>query len=69
MVHENVVAIHSVAEAGGLPYFVMPYIRGTSLERRLHERGPLGVTEILRIAWQTAAGLAAGMPKVWFTAT
>ena len=59
VVHENVVAIHSVAEAGGLPYFVMPYIRGTSLERRLHERGPLGVTEILRIAWQTAAGLAA----------
>jgi len=59
VVHENVVAIHSVAEAGGLPYFVMPYIRGTSLERRLQERGPLGVTEILRIAWQTAAGLTA----------
>lgn len=59
VVHENVVAIHSVAEANGLPYFVMPYIRGASLERRLHERGPLGVTEILRIAWQMAAGLTA----------
>ena len=59
VVHENVVAIHSVAEAGALPYFVMPYIRGASLERRVHERGPLRVTEILRIAWQAAAGLAA----------
>jgi serine/threonine-protein kinase len=59
VVHENVVAIHAVAEANGLPYFVMPYLRGRSLERRLNECGPLGVTEILRIGMQTAAGLAA----------
>jgi len=31
VVHENVVAIYGVAEAGSLPYFVMPYVRGTSL--------------------------------------
>ena len=59
VVHENVVAIHCVAEANNLPYFVMPYIRSTSLQKRLNEHGPLGVTEILRIAMQTAAGLAA----------
>ena len=59
VVHENVVAIHGVAEAGDLPYFVMPYVRGTSVQKRLNDHGPLGVTEILRIAMQTAAGLTA----------
>ncbi len=59
VVHENVVAIHGVSEAGGLPYFVMPYSRGESLQKRLDRVGPLAVEEILRIALQTARGLAA----------
>jgi len=59
VVHENVVAIHGVAEAGDLPYFVMPYVRGTSVQKRLNDHGPLGVPEILRVAMQTAAGLSA----------
>ncbi|MDP6446915.1 MAG: serine/threonine-protein kinase, partial [Pirellulaceae bacterium] len=41
------------------PYLVMPYIRGASLQRRLDESGPLAVDEVLRIAHQTARGLAA----------
>ncbi len=61
VVHENVVAIHAVADPGapGLPFFVMPYIRGASLEKRLAQRGPLGVSEILRVSMQIANGLAA----------
>ncbi len=59
VVHENVVAIHAVADAGPLPFFVMPYIRGASLEKRLNQHGPLGVSEILRVSMQIAAGLAA----------
>ncbi len=59
VVHENVMAIHAVAEAQGLPYLVMPYIRGASLEQRLRARGPLAIEEVLRIALQVAAGLAA----------
>ncbi len=59
VVHDNVIAIHGVAEAGGLPYLVMPYVRGVSLQKRLNDHGPLGVAEILRIGMQTAAGLAA----------
>ncbi len=59
VVHENVVAIHAVAEGGPLPYFVMPYLRGASLQKRLDVRGPLGVAEILRVAVQIASGLAA----------
>jgi serine/threonine protein kinase len=56
---EHVVAIHSVDEANGLPYLVMEYISGTSLQHRLDCNGPLALEEILRIGRQTAAGLAA----------
>jgi serine/threonine protein kinase len=59
VVHENVVAIHAVADSVPLPYFVMPYLRGSSLQRRLDSDGPLGTSEILRVAVQIAAGLAA----------
>ena len=59
VVHDNVIEIYGVAEARGLPYLVMPYVRGTSLQRRLDESGPLTVLEVLRIGLQAAAGLAA----------
>jgi serine/threonine-protein kinase len=59
VLHENVVAIHRVAEANGLPYLVMPYVPGDSLQKRLNEQGPFDVAEILRIGMQIAAGLAA----------
>ncbi len=59
VVHENVVAIHAVADSGPLPYFAMPYLRGSSLQKRLDAHGPLGVAEILRVAVQIATGLSA----------
>jgi serine/threonine-protein kinase len=59
VVHDNVMAIHAVAEANGLPYIVMPYVRGPSLEKRLRQTGALGVVEVLRIGMQIAKGLAA----------
>jgi serine/threonine protein kinase len=59
VVHEHVVAIHAVQEAEGLPYLVMPYIDGRSLQDRLNRSGPLEIREILRIGVQAAAGLAA----------
>jgi hypothetical protein len=57
--HEHVVAIHDVGEAEGLPYLVMQYIAGVSLEQRLDRTGRLELAEVLRIGMQTAAGLAA----------
>lgn len=59
MTHENVIDIYGVAESNGLPYLVMPYARGQSLQKRIDERGPLPVVEVLRIGSQIAAGLAA----------
>ena len=59
VVHEHVVSIHGVDSWKGLPYLVMAYIAGRSLQERLDQEGPLGVKEILRIGMQAAAGLAA----------
>jgi protein kinase-like protein/WD40 domain-containing protein/putative zinc finger protein len=57
--HEHVVAIHCVEEADGLPYLVMEYVAGISLQERLDRDGVLGLKEVLRIGMQIAAGLAA----------
>ncbi|MGA2033326.1 MAG: protein kinase [Thermoguttaceae bacterium] len=59
VVHDNVIEIYHVAETAGLPYLVMPYVRGPSLQRRLDDGGPLALVEILRVGMQAAAGLAA----------
>jgi serine/threonine protein kinase len=57
--HENVVTIYAVAEARGLPYLVMQYVAGRSLQQRLASAEPLELEEVVRIGRQTAAGLAA----------
>jgi uncharacterized protein (TIGR03067 family) len=57
--HDNVVTIHAVAEARELPYLVMQYVAGVSLQEKLDSQGPLELKEILRIGMQTADGLAA----------
>ncbi len=59
VVHENVIAIHSVSEFNDLPYLVMPYVRGMSLQKRIDVEGQMELEEILRIGMQTASGLAA----------
>jgi serine/threonine protein kinase/WD40 repeat protein len=57
--HENVVAIHAVAEAAGLPLLVMEYVAGGSLQDYLDRHGPLDPVAVVRIGAQAAAGLAA----------
>jgi serine/threonine protein kinase/predicted RNA-binding Zn-ribbon protein involved in translation (DUF1610 family) len=57
--HEHVVAVHGVSETDGLPYLVMQYVAGESLQERLDREGPLEVEEVVRIGLQTASGLAA----------
>ncbi|HEX5273627.1 MAG TPA: protein kinase, partial [Gemmataceae bacterium] len=57
--HQHVVAVHGVDEANGLPYLVMEYVAGISLQERIDRAGPLELEEVLRIGAQAAAGLAA----------
>jgi serine/threonine protein kinase len=59
VVHEHVVGVFAVSEAAGMPFLVMEYVSGRSLQDRLDRDGPLSVTEVLRIGMQTASGLAA----------
>jgi hypothetical protein len=57
--HDHLVTLFGVHEAAGVPYLVMQYVAGESLQERLDRSGPLQILEAVRIAQQTAAGLAA----------
>ena len=57
--HDNVIAIHRVDDWHGLPFLVMPYVGGMSLQKRLDAEGPLSVEQTLRVSLQIASGLAA----------
>jgi serine/threonine protein kinase len=57
--HEHVVAVHSVDEAAGVPYLVMEYVAGVSLQEWLDHNGPPGLDVVVRIGMQVAQGLAA----------
>ncbi|MCA9175435.1 MAG: serine/threonine protein kinase [Planctomycetales bacterium] len=59
VVHPHVVAIHNVETNGASPFLVMQFVGGESLQQRLDREGALDVCAILRIAMQTADGLAA----------
>lgn len=59
VVDDHVMAIHGVDQWQGIPYLVMTYSRGASLQKRINEHGPMEVREILRIGMQAARGLSA----------
>lgn len=59
VVHEHVVPIYNVESSGELPYLVMHYAQGDSLQNRIDKKGSLELKEILRISQQIASGLAA----------
>jgi serine/threonine protein kinase len=41
--NDNVIAIHRVGEWHGLPFLVMPYVGGVSLQKRIDADGPLSI--------------------------
>jgi hypothetical protein len=59
VVHDHVVPVHAVDADAPRPYLVMTFVPGRSLQERIDATGPLGLAEALRIAAQTASGLAA----------
>lgn len=59
VIHPHVIPIHNVETGDTLPYLVMSYINGSSLQWYVDTNGPLSLEETLRIAMQTAAGMRA----------
>jgi hypothetical protein len=57
--HDHVVPIHHIEEANGVPYIVMPFLKGESLDDRLKRVGTLPIADAVRIGREVAEGLAA----------
>ncbi len=57
--HPNVITIHAVSEADGLPHIVMEYLAGGSLQELVDRRGPPHWTVVARLGAEIASGLAA----------
>jgi serine/threonine protein kinase len=57
--HDNVVTIHAVSEFKGLPFIVMEYLGGGSLQSYLERHGPMEGVMTARIGVQIASGLTA----------
>jgi len=55
--HPHIVPLLDSGNAGGRPFFVMPFVDGGTLRART-ERGPLGTAETLKIAGEVADALA-----------
>lgn len=53
LAHPHIVPLHYVDEADGQPYFVMTYIDGTTLAKRLAE-GPMTATEAAKLMVQVS---------------
>jgi serine/threonine-protein kinase len=54
--HPNIVPVLSAGEIDGLPYFMMPYVRGESLRARM-ARGPLSIRETISVMRDIARAL------------
>ena len=56
--HPNIVPIFSVDEREGLVYFVMAYVEGDNLAKRLNDSGPMAPEDVRRVLCETADALA-----------
>src|SRR5438876_870836 len=55
--HPNILSLFDSGEAGGWLYYVMPYVEGHSLRRRLTQEGPLPLDDALRITRDVCSAL------------
>lgn len=56
--HPNLVEVLAVGRRGALPWLIMPFLEGSTLESVLSRGGPLATERVLDILTQTAAGLS-----------
>jgi serine/threonine-protein kinase len=55
--HPNIVPIHAVDEAGGFVFFAMAHVEGGTLADRIQDRGPLSVSDAVRMLREVAWAL------------
>ena len=55
--HPHVLGLYDSGSAGGLLYYVMPYVEGESLRDRLRREGQLPLDDALRLAAEVASAL------------
>ena len=56
--HPHILPVYDSGAAGGVLYYVMPYVEGESLQERMQREGQLPVEDALRIAREVAEALA-----------
>ncbi|MGI9041059.1 MAG: protein kinase domain-containing protein [Gemmatimonadales bacterium] len=56
--HPNVLALYDSGQAGGILYYVMPFVEGESLRERLNRELQLPLYDAIRITREAAEGLA-----------
>jgi len=56
--HPNILPLYDSGEAGGLFYYVMPFVEGESLREVLNREKQLSVEDALKIAQEVAEALA-----------
>ena len=56
--HPRILPLFDSGEVIGLPYFVMPYVEGSTLRARLQREGTIPVADAVRIATQVAEALS-----------
>ena len=57
LIHPHILPLRDSGFAGDLPYYVMPYVEGSSLRERLKREGQLSVKDALRLVGQVASAL------------
>ena len=55
--HDNILPIHAVEPEKPLPYLVVPFVDGSSLQQWIDERGPLNNEQLVAISSKIASGL------------
>src|SRR5512137_2916521 len=58
LTHPHILPLHDSGEAGGLLFYVMPYVEGESLRGRLAREKQLPIEDALRIAREVADALS-----------
>ena len=56
--HPHIVGVISAGEIDGLPYFVMPFVEGESLRRKLERDGPMSPRETVSVLRDVARALS-----------